>query len=200
MTGGICLSGDGYRHFAFPVTGFSSYRTILIHELTHGCLAHLPIPLWINEALAMRMEQVIGDLGAYSLDREDIERHLEYWNADSIQQFWSGESWDIPGDSFKLSYSLARILWRKVEVDSGASRETMLAFVRTASAADGGEAACQACFGFGLAEFVEGFLGSGDWAPMPQRWPSHPAAAKAGLTSLFAIERAKLAVAEFGGT
>jgi hypothetical protein len=178
MSGGVCLSGDGYRHFAFPTTDFSSYRTVLIHELTHGCLAHLPIPLWINEALAMRMEQVLGDPGTYSLGQEDFERHFDYWNADSIQQFWSGESWEIPGDSFELSYSLARLLWRKIEIDIGASRKAILNFIGTASAEDGGEAACKASFGISLGDLAKGFLGNGDWTPAPQQWPNPPPAAK----------------------
>jgi len=172
MSGGVCLEGDGYMHFAFPTTDFSSYRTVLVHELTHGCLAHLPLPSWLNEALAMRMEQVVCASGAYSPDLDEFERHANYWNANSIQQFWSGESWNIPGESFDLSYGLARLLWRKIEVDIGASREAVLDFVRTANAEDGGEAASRTCFGVSLADLANGLLGKGDWAPAPQKWPN----------------------------
>jgi hypothetical protein len=68
MSGGVCLGGDGYIHFAFPTLDYSSYRTVLVHELTHGCLAHLPIPAWLNEALSMRMEEVICGSSIFHLD------------------------------------------------------------------------------------------------------------------------------------
>jgi ribosomal protein L40E len=173
MSGGVCLKRGGYIHFAFPNPRFRSHRTVLVHELTHGCLAHLPLPSWINEALAMRMEQAVCDPAIYPLQLEELEQHLSFWNATSIQQFWSGESWDIPGEAFKLSYSLARILWRKIEVDLHAERGAILEFARTAQAKDAGEAAAKSCFGISLAALAEDFLGEGSWAPAPERWPKH---------------------------
>ena len=152
MSGGVCLSGEGYVHFAFPATDYSSYHTVLVHELTHGCLGHLPIPTWLNEALAMRMEQLICASDIFHLDQEIYDRHAAHWNEGSIQKFWTGESWDLPGDSFELSYNLAQVLWRKIEADLSASRAEILQFILGAHLEDAGEAACHAIFDLSLGQ------------------------------------------------
>jgi hypothetical protein len=170
MSGGVCLDGDGYVHFAFPTADYSSYSSTLVHELTHTCLAHRPIPAWLNEAIAMRMEDTLCGSKRFVLDHELYERHVAHWNANSIQTFWSGESWQIPGDSFELSYSLAQVLWRKIESDIGASREAIMAFIAAAHARDGGEAACRSSFKMSLADLITSFLGKGKWKPAPERW------------------------------
>ena len=170
-SGGVYLPGEGYAHFAFPTTDFSSYRSVLVHELTHGCLGHLPIPLWLNEAMAMRMEDAISHSTSLNLNREIHQRHMNHWNSRTIQEFWSGESWQIPGDSFELSYNLAQIIWRKIEVDLGTSRQTALEFISSADAKDAGEAACYRLLGVNLGDLAGDFLGEGDWSPKPDSWP-----------------------------
>lgn len=175
MSSGVYLSGEGYAHFAFPTTDYSSYRTVLVHELTHGCLGHLPIPAWLNEALAMRMEQVICASDIFHLNQEVYDKHSAHWNEGTIQQFWTGESWRIPGDSFELSYNLAQVLWRKIESDLGAPRSAILQFISDAHFDDGGEAACQAVFDLSLGDLVMDFLGEGAWAPTPNKWPNQAA-------------------------
>lgn len=172
MSGGVCLAGEGYVHFAFPTTDYSSYRTVLVHELTHGCLGHLPLPLWLNEALAMRMEQLICGSDIFHLDQEIYGKHRAHWNETTIQRFWTGESWALPGDPFELSYNLAQVLWRKIEVDLAAPRVEMLRFISDARFEDAGEAACQAIFELGLGDLVMDFLGEGAWAPEPTKWPA----------------------------
>lgn len=167
MSGGVCIQ-TGYIHYAFPTFDHSGYRTVLAHELTHACLSHLPIPAWLNEALAMRMETAVTGDSIFYLDREIFERHLSYWNEDTIQQFWSGEAWNIPGDSFELSYNLAEILWRKIEVDLNASKAQVTSFINAATYDDGGEASFQTTFGLGLEELAADFLGDGHWAPKPE--------------------------------
>jgi hypothetical protein len=170
MSGGVCLSGEGYVHFAFPTTDYSSYRTVLVHELTHGCLGHLPIPTWLNEALAMRMEQVICGSDIFHLDQEIYDKHTAHWNEETIQQFWTGESWELPGDSFELSYNLAQVIWRKIEADLAAPRAEILQFIMGSHLEDAGEAACQSSFALSLGDLVIDFLGEGAWAPEPTKW------------------------------
>jgi hypothetical protein len=170
MTGGVCLHRDGYTHFAFPTTNYFSYSSVLVHELTHACLTQRPIPAWLNEAIAMRMEETLCGTRTFLLDRELYGRHVAYWDVDTIQTFWSGESWQIPGDSNELSYNLAQILWRKIENDIGASREAIMKFIATANARDGGEAACRSVFKMNLADLITSFLGKGKWKPAPKRW------------------------------
>ena len=170
MSGGMCLSGEGYVHFAFPATDYSSYRTVLVHELTHGCLAHLPLPMWLNEALAMRMEELICGSAIFHLDQEIYDKHTAHWTEETIQQFWTGESWGIPGDSFELSYNLAQVLWRKIEVDLAVPHVEILKFIMDTHSEDAGEAACLTFFELSLGDLVLDFLGEGDWAPEPMRW------------------------------
>lgn len=120
----------------------------------------------------MRMEQVICGSDIFNLDREIYGNHAAHWNAETIQQFWTGESWKIPGDSFELSYNLAQILWRKIEVDLAAPRPEILQFILAAHFEDGGEAACQAVFDLSLGDLVMDFLGEGAWTPTPNEWPN----------------------------
>jgi len=164
MSGGVCVN-RGYVHYAFPSFDHGGYRRVLAHEMTHACLNHLPIPTWLNEALAMRMETAATGDSIFHLDREIHERHGNHWNEKTIQQFWSGESWDIPGDSFELSYSLAEILWRKIEVDLQATREECVTFIDGADWADGGNEAFKKIFEIDLGVLASDFLGDGPWEP-----------------------------------
>lgn len=170
MSAGICLDGEGYVHFAFPTTNYSSYRSIFVHEQTHGCLRHLAIPTWLDEALAMRMEQVVCGENNFHLDEENYEKHAAHWNEQTIQQFWSGKSWSIPGDSFELSYNLAQVLWRKIEVDLEAPRDAIFEYILSAHADDAGEKACKAMFELSLGDLMMDFLGEGIWTPDPTQW------------------------------
>jgi hypothetical protein len=167
---GICLRGDIYTHYAFPPMDYSSYRSVLVHELTHSCLGHLPIPLWLNEALAMRMQQVICSSDSFIIDQEIYERHVAHWNHENIQQFWQGDSWYIFNDNISYIYNLAQVLWRKIETDLNAPRSAILQFIVDAHYEDGGEAAFQNTFGLSLGDLVTDFLGDGTWAPEPAKW------------------------------
>ncbi|MEM1083290.1 MAG: hypothetical protein AAGI48_04150 [Verrucomicrobiota bacterium] len=177
MSGGVCLGHEGYLHFAFPTPEYDSYRTVLVHELTHGCLRHLPLPAWIDEAMAMRMEELVCGTNVFHLDREVMAKHLTHWNAETIQQFWSGQSWRLPGESFELSYNLAQILWRKVEADVAPPKEVIVELMNRVDWDDGGDAAFRSVLGFSLGELAEDFLGEGDWEPKPESWDASTAEA-----------------------
>lgn len=169
-SGGCYLEGDGYRHVAMPTVDYSGYRAVLAHELTHASLGHLPMPLWLNEALAMRMERVICGENNFRLDREVYDKHTGHWNSETLQLFWSGHSWRIPGDSSDLSYSLAQILWLKIEAELNAPRDAVLEFISSAHVDDAGESAFQSIFELSLGDLIMDFLGEGDWAPRPECW------------------------------
>ena len=170
MSSGVYLSGQGYPHFAFPLNEYMSYRAIIAHELTHACLSPFPIPLWLNEALAMRMEESMQVASTSLLDEEKIEKHHQFWNPDTIQKFWSGESWKMVGDGNELSYSLALILWRKIEVDIGATREEIGRLVESATSDDAGQSAFRNVLELELEDLVADFLGDNDWSPKPEEW------------------------------
>ena len=167
MSGGMCISTGGCLHYAIPVDPDypSSYRTTLVHELTHGCVSHLPLPIWLNEALAMRMEQIVCSTNDIPLDRDLLKEHYEHWNNSTIQQFWSGQSWNLADQGFQLSYSLAQIVWNKIENEMRAPQAMILSFISNAHSDDAGESACQEIFNLSLGDFIEDFLGEGNWSP-----------------------------------
>ena len=73
----------------------------------------------------------------------------------------TGESWQIPGESFHLSYQLAEILWSKIELNLEANHDELQDLLCQVSFEDGGEAALQEIFGIGLDDLFRSFLGDG---------------------------------------
>ena len=118
----------------------------------------------------MRMEAMLAKPVDLAYDLEIFERHRQHWNAETIQEFWAGISWNIAGDSNELSYHLAQILWRKIEKDMEAPQFAMLGFAADAVFEDAGQASCQKHLGVDLQDIVEDFLGEGNWAPDPSKW------------------------------
>jgi hypothetical protein len=170
MSSGICLDRGGYPHIAIPATDVSTDQLALAHELTHLWVSHLPLPLWLNEALAMRMEQIVCGQQPLHLDRDILERHSNHWNEDTIQEFWTGASWQIPGESHELSYALAQLLWLKIETVLAPPRPKLVEFIAQATVDDAGESAFQSTFDASLGDLVASILGEGPWSPAPDTW------------------------------
>ena len=168
-SGGVFLQGGGYAHIAAPYNKDSVRRT-LVHEYAHNCVAHLPLPRWLNEALAMRLEALLVSQPRMMVDAEAREKHDEHWNDSTIQGFWSGEGWGIPGEGVGLSYQLARVLFAKIENGFLPSHDRLIAFIKQAHMRDAGEAAARQIFKFSLGDLAADFLGKGDWAPQPEKW------------------------------
>ena len=57
LSSGIYLN-KGYGHFAFPFQELSYAESIAAHEMTHALLAHLPIPAWLNEGMAVSIDTI----------------------------------------------------------------------------------------------------------------------------------------------
>ena len=168
-SGGICIH-SGYTHFVLPSADSAEMRNAIAHELTHDLLSHLPLPTWLNEAITMAVEaDLCGSAGLF-LDRELEKRHRAFWNSQTIQQFWSGASWHLPGEGNELSYSLAQIVLRVIHNDLRPDAASFRAFLGAASWEDAGEKAAAAHLRCSLGELAEVFLGSGDWSPNPARW------------------------------
>ena len=101
---------SGYPHIACLHREFPGADHInLVHELTHDFLANLPLPLWLNEALAMAFETDVAGRRIPPVGQELAAEHQAYWNAQTIQEFWSGLSFSKV-DGQRLAYSLASIL------------------------------------------------------------------------------------------
>jgi hypothetical protein len=150
----------GYAHIALPYGDTLSAQHTLAHELAHNLVCHLPIPLWLNEGLAVTIEKRMTRR-PFVMDRELAERHRNHWNETNIQSFWAGRTYDEPGDGSQLSYSLGEILVALLSEQGPAFAE----FVRAADWRDAGQDAAVNFLGQGLEEVVSGFLGPGDWRP-----------------------------------
>ena len=159
LSAGIFISA-GYGHIAMPFRFAFSAKAVLIHELVHNSLCHLPIPTWLNEGLAQRIERHLGNHG-FMLDGDLARRHGEFWNPENIQQFWAGFSFGEPGDSSQLSYSLGEILVELLAENYTA----FLDFVSEADWRDAGQDAAVRILSKDLGTLAEGFLGPGDWRP-----------------------------------
>src|SRR5690349_18061838 len=54
-SGGMCLR-QGYVHVALRPYPLESLQRILLHEMTHACLSHLSLPLWLEEGVTQLAE------------------------------------------------------------------------------------------------------------------------------------------------
>ena len=165
--GEFALSGGmffdvGYGHFAVCPTYGDDYERVIAHELNHTLLRHLPLPLWLNEGVTQFMEDVVLDSTYFSVDHEIRRRHREYWTAETIHMFWSGESFFLPDDGQELSYHLSQVLFRNLMSDHPNCVKDVL---NNANFPDAGNAAFVDSCKSSLAERVSQFLGNGPWAP-----------------------------------
>lgn len=170
MSAGMHLD-DGCGHFVTHGLELSDIEPTIVHEMTHSCVAHLPIPLWLNEGLAQSVEQRFAPTPKDPHAQIALRRRqYTFWEADSIQQFWTGASFQRTDEARELSYDMGRALTEALAQDWPRFK----AFVRAAKRADGGAAAAHDVLGIDLGEAARLFLErpEGDvWAPMPSRWP-----------------------------
>jgi len=158
LSSGIFIR-KGYAHIALPYVTTYAAQHVLVHELAHNLLCHLPMPLWLNEGLAVLMEQTVTRK-PFVIDRELADRHRTFWNEASIQHFWAGKSYDVPGDESELSYSLGNIL-----VVLLADKPYFVEFIKAADWRDAGQDAAVNYLEQDLGEVLGGFLGPGNWRP-----------------------------------
>ena len=156
----------GYGHFVFKEDNIDMAEPIVAHEMTHALLNHLPLPLWLNEGMAVNMESAIVGVSPDRLSRSLLELHQEFWNKETIQEFWSGASFSRSDDGQRLSYQMAQILVSNISENADAFRE----FINLANFDDGGEAAMNQVYDLGLADLAASFLGEGDWQTRPNTW------------------------------
>ena len=109
-----------------------------------------------------------GDAGHSHLpNSEAVEKHRAHWDAETIQPFWLGETFQQPGETFAMGYELAAVLFDVIRKELQPPPEAFRAFVQAANRADAGAAAAREHLRVELGELVEAFLGPGDWNPRP---------------------------------
>ncbi len=164
----------GCGHFATVKSDLRSIEPIIAHEMTHGCVSHLPIPAWLNEGLAVNTEQRLVPAGPPMLTPQQMHaKHRAFWGGAEIQEFWSGKSFLRNDDGNMLSYDLARILVSQLSADWQSFRE----FVLNANLLDAGAAAATECLQLELGAAVSALLeqeAAIDWAPNPAAWSDVP--------------------------
>jgi hypothetical protein len=166
FSGGMFIDA-GCPHFVVRRGDLATVEPVIAHELTHSALAHLRLPLWIDEGIAVNTEhKLAGSMGGLYTPQEIRQKHLRFWGATEIQQFWSGESFARTDDGNMLSYDLARTLVEQF----GKSWETFELFVKHAQRIDAGAAAAAEHLSLDLGAYVCALFDkplSADWAPRP---------------------------------
>ena len=178
-TAGVFVK-TGYPHVALTFHNQAEACHTIAHELTHGSLHGLPVPLWLEEGVCETLRRMIGGplsvpgegpaseyWGAVSgwtppvMWDELAERHHAFWDERNIQTFWAGTSFHGPQEAQELSYSLAEVL---VHLLSG-DHDGFLSFLGRAHYDDAGQTAALECLDKNLGDVVSEFLGPGDWRP-----------------------------------
>jgi hypothetical protein len=168
FSGGMHIA-EGCHHFVTIKRDLRSIEPVIAHEMTHGCLAHLPLPAWLNEGIAVNTEHRVArrETGLYTPEQMHA-KHRRFWGSAEIQQFWSGKSFLRTDEGNMLSYDLARILVEQF----GRDWERFRSFVLAAHRDDAGSAAARGHLGLSLGA-AAGALFEGDareWEPDPSRW------------------------------
>ncbi|HUS34643.1 MAG TPA: hypothetical protein VM680_04750 [Verrucomicrobiae bacterium] len=186
QSSGVWLS-NGYTHIAAQLEGEVGAAVTILHELCHDAFGHLNLPLWLNEAMARTLERRMaprapslgesetdalwGDVSGWKAPimwAELADLHFGFWNSDNIQEFWSGHSFQIAGNSMDLSYSLAEVLLKLITEKS--DQQSFVAFLTSAGQHnDAGLTAAHEALGLDLGDIAATFLGTGDWRPNRKR-------------------------------
>ncbi len=162
----------GCSHFVTTRAELQSVEPVVVHELTHACLAHLPIPAWLNEGLAVSCERRLCP--PPGLREPPLSRHQAYWTPERLQDFWCGRSFLATDEGQELSYALATLLVHGLAADGW---PRFRAFALQAHADDAGERAAQEQLGIALGAALASLLDLGDavaCAPQPGRWDRAP--------------------------
>lgn len=163
FSGGMFIDA-GCPHFVTRRDDLTLIEPVIAHELTHAALAHLRLPLWLDEGIAVNTEHRLTGVRAEHTPQELQRMHQRFWGEAEIQQFWTGESFRRPDDGNKLSYDLARIIVEQL----AKTWEPFAAFVANASQEDAGAQAAREAMGIELGPMVCALLQrapTATWSP-----------------------------------
>ena len=153
------LLNSGYQHLALAPGDYNDCEATLAHELSHALVSYLPMPLWLNEAIAVSNESSIIGLPSAIYNPDALRIVTTFWNKDNISTFWDGSSFqDV--EAAIPSYYLAEMIFAKI---SHISAKKTKIFINTADHRDGGEIAINSIFNTTMNSFVSSILGPGEW-------------------------------------
>lgn len=129
---------DGYGQLVLRAKPLPELASTIAHELTHACLTHLALPVWLDEGVADFIEDQLCQSAPFYLNEDAISQHGRYWTDQLAQQFWQGRSFFADDDEqCGLSYHLARALVQTLLSDYDSFKQ----FVQQANWSDAGAAA-----------------------------------------------------------
>jgi len=160
----------GCPHFVTVTDDLTNIEPVIAHEMTHSALAYLELPRWLDEGIAVSTEHRVSASHRHvSQQLETMSRHLEFWNTERMQEFWSGESFHRTDDGNALSYDLAQGIVALL----GREWTSFTRFVLGAKRDDAGAAAARAALNLDLGELAAAtlrFPARKDWSPNPSAW------------------------------
>lgn len=169
LSGGMFINA-GCPHFVVVRDELLNIEPVIAHELTHSAVTHLRLPKWLDEGLAVNTERKIaGSRGLLYTPHELDSMHRRFWNNETIQEFWSGRSFDRADDGNLLSYDLARIVVEQV----ARNWDQFAQFVVAAKVEDAGASSAQTNLGLQLGAYAAALFGSEatkSWEPNSLFW------------------------------
>jgi hypothetical protein len=167
-SGGVCIR-TGYVQIAIPRWPDSS--GVLAHEFSHNLTSFLSLPCWLDEGLAMYMEQTIG--GGTHAHADKFLESRPHWTPETIQQFWDGSAF-FSTESQEAAYALSAMMFRTILTDVKPTPEALRKFVLAADFSDAGAYAYNRYIGSPLEALAAILLGKADWEPRPELWHGKP--------------------------
>jgi tetratricopeptide (TPR) repeat protein len=161
---GMCIRSDGYLHIVLHPGPPEAVRRAAVHEITHACLSHRSLPLWLEEGITQWAEEALAGKHSLLLEPEQAGQIRHYWREHGLQDFWWGQGFFLPDEGRGYGYGLAEILFKLLSADH---RPRVPEFVRQAHRDDAGEGTARAVLGTSLAALAGQFLGPGPWEPVP---------------------------------
>lgn len=175
FSSGVFLNA-GCPHFVVKGADLTHVEPVIVHEMTHSALAHLKLPRWLDEGIAVNTEhRITGAPRLIYTPQELRQKHLAFWGEAEIQQFWSGRSFLRTDDGNLLSYELARIMVERMATDWS----RFAGFAQHAERADAGAQAAAAQLEVDLGAYACALLErpmTAQWSPDPARWREAEAA------------------------
>ncbi|MBB5019947.1 hypothetical protein HNQ59_003255 [Chitinivorax tropicus] len=156
----------GCGHFVTTKADLAMIEPIIVHEMAHSVLSYLPLPVWLNEGIAVSSERRLAGVSAPKADLR--EQHRQIWNDQTIQQFWSGDAF-MASELSLLAYDLAQTVVEQLARDWHGFRR----FVAAAHRDNAGQIAAADILGIDLGRFVALIMTKDedtDWSPQPHRW------------------------------
>jgi tetratricopeptide (TPR) repeat protein len=163
---GMCFrNAKDYVHVAIVGYTWPDLQKTVLHELTHSCLSHLTLPLWLEEGVTqLAEEEGVPSWSRFSLDAAQAKELREFWRANGLREFWWESGFQAMDEVQSYSYQLAQVLFRLLLSDH---RPKIADLLRHADGADAGDAAAREFLGISVADLAAKFLGEGDWKPFP---------------------------------